>query len=223
MAEKKFSISEAFKFGWSTWKSNIGFFLGLTVIWLAISSVPSIVDLLVKNQQSTLTLALVPIFRLLYWPIELIVGMGLLKISLKFVDGEKAEFADLYNSFRLFWRFLGASILFTLIAFAGVLLLIIPGIILGIKYGYAPYAVIDKELGPVGAIQRSGTITKGAKWQIFLFGLVTLLVALAGFVALFVGLLAAIPIIDLAGAYVYRKLDSQVDFAVSTAVSPEPV
>ena len=105
---------------------------------------------------------------------------------------------------RPFWKYLGASILLTLAIVIGFLLLIVPGIIFGPMFMSTTFIVIERELGPIDAMNESHRITRGHKWQLFGFVLVLLLINVLGLLALVVGLLVSIPVSTLA----YRVLSA---------------
>lgn len=91
----------------------------------------------------------------------------------------------------------------------GFILLIVPGVIWCIKYSFAPILVIDKKMRPMEAIRESGRLTAGSKGKVFLFGIVSMLVVMLGYIALFVGSLVSIPVSMLAWVHVYRSLESE--------------
>lgn len=199
----KFSKKEALNYGWNTTKVNLKFILGLMGLLLLIYILPSIIQPSIKGMAF-----LVFVFSLVFWVLQVIAGMGQIKLFLKIHDGQKPTYSELLSEYPLFFKFLAASILNGIIVFIGTLLLIIPGIILSIKLQFYPYLIIDKKMGPIEALKRSWEITKGVKWNLFLFGLLMALVNLAGFLALIVGLLVTIPTTILATIFVYRKLNS---------------
>ena len=89
--------------------------------------------------------------------------------------------------------------------------MIIPGIIWAIKFQFYDYLIIDKKLGPIEALKKSAVITKGAKGNLFVFGLLLGGINLLGAICLLIGLFAAIPTTLVAKAFVYRKLLAQVE------------
>jgi uncharacterized membrane protein len=107
---------------------------------------------------------------------------------------------------RPFWKYLGASILLALAVTVGFVLLIVPGIILGLMFMFATFVVIERELGPIEAMGESNRITRGHKWQLFGFVLLLVLINLLGLLALVVGLLVSIPVSTLAFVHAYRLL-----------------
>jgi uncharacterized membrane protein len=202
MEAKKFSCSEAFKFGWETVKNNFGFFIGLTIIYGLIIFVPSGIAESLKKTSTALYILTAIIASV----INTIVHMGLVKILLNFHDGKNAKISDLFSCASLFLKYATGSILYALIAVGGMLLLIVPGIIWMVQFSFCGYIIVDKMLGPIAALKRSSAITKGVKWQLFIFSLLFFGINILGMLALFVGLLVTLPLTMLAAVFVYRKL-----------------
>ncbi|NMC36555.1 DUF975 family protein [Candidatus Beckwithbacteria bacterium] len=200
-----FSTSEAVSFAWQTVKQNLGFFLLLLLILFGISFMSSFVTKALEDGPVFLTI----IFQLISTAISLMIGLGMMKITLAFVDGEKPEFNELFSTLPYIVKYFLASILYGLIVTVGLVLLIVPGIMWAIKYAYMPFVIIDKNLGPIEALKESAKITKGSRWQILLFGLTMIGVEILGLLALVVGLLVAVPVVMVASAYVYRQLASR--------------
>ena len=198
----KFVISEALQFGWDTTKSNIGFFIGLLIVAGLIQYVPDIVAEIIEADAPDLSL----IIRIASYVLSMIIGMGIIKICLRFCDGEKGEFSDLFSCYPLFFKYLIGSILYGLIVVVGLILLIIPGIVWAIKFQFFDYLIVDKGLGPIDALEKSSEITRGVKWDLFIFAILLGIINLMGFVCLLVGLFVTIPITMVATAFVYRKL-----------------
>jgi len=124
------------------------------------------------------------------------------------LDWKKASFEDLYSHYNLVLNYAVASILYGLIVLAGYILLIVPGIVWTIKYQFYSYFVVDKGMGPLEAIKASGRATQGHKMHLFGFSWVALGVMILGLIAVFVGLLVAVPVVMLATAYIYRRLSA---------------
>ncbi|MFC1754893.1 hypothetical protein ACFL96_16110 [Thermoproteota archaeon] len=203
MSESKFSMDEAIRFGWQTTKENIGFFVGILILVGIVNAIPNYWIEIFKEQEAFF-MAFIMIVAASC--LSAIVQMGVINISLKFCDNEKAEFSDLFSNIHLFLNFIAGSALYGLIVFAGFLLLIVPGVIFAIKFQFFSYLIIDKGLGPIEAIKESGRITDGAKMDLLFFNLVLGCINLMGLLCLFVGLFASIPTTMLAAAFVYRVL-----------------
>jgi hypothetical protein len=59
----------------------------------------------------------------------------------------------------------------------GIMFFFIPGIVIGLSWSLAVLLVIDKELSPMEAINKSNTLTYGKKWTLFLGRLVLFILA----------------------------------------------
>lgn len=203
MSVKRFSMGEAVNFGWDTMKKNIGFFIGILLTsWIA-CGVPQFIGGLFQESVPALSI----VFQLVSTVIQILVTIGLTKICIQFCDGKVPKFSELFSNMHLFLKVFAASILQALIVLGGLILLIIPGIIFSIKLQFVTYLVVDKGMGPVEAVKRSWLITKGIKWQLFLFGLLLGVINILGMLVLFVGLFVTVPVTMIAYTYVYRKLE----------------
>jgi len=236
MNTKIFSTKEALHFGWTTTKNNLGIIIGFSIALLIIFRIPSIVSTITPENIFLGAISFV-IAAVLY----LVVMMGMIKTALRLYDQEKARFSDFFSQYHLFFRYLFAIVLWGLIIYAGTILLIIPGIIWGIKYFFCDYFVIDKKSKSIEALKQSATITRGIKWQLFVFfvalGFIGILGVLPYLISLFVtfpafmlvldglflsvGSLITFPITTLATAFVYRKLLAKTEIATTSQATPQ--
>lgn len=200
--EKSFSEKKALSFGWETFKASPGFFILVFLI-------PFLLSILLNSIQESLAKAgvMTLIFAVGSSLISILIQIGLVRIVLKFVDRKRAEIADLFSGGPFLLDFILASLFYFLIVVAGLVLFIVPGIIWAIKYQFCTYLVIDKKLGPIEAIRKSGQITKGVRWPLLGLALILFLVNLGGALLLGLGLLVTVPVTSLAYAYVYRQLE----------------
>ncbi len=216
MATKRVPETEALRLGWDTMKKNIGFFIGILIIVGLIYVIPNNIQNRVRR--------IIPFISILIgiaaWCLQRIIDMGLIRVALRFCDNEKGKFDDLFNTFPLFFKYIIGSILYGLIVLGGLILLIIPGIILGIKFQFFGYFIVEKGLGPIEALKRSSAITKGVMFELFVFGILIFVINLLGVLALLIGLFATIPTTMVAYAYVYRELLKQTD-GIQTMDSPQ--
>lgn len=204
---RSFSKREAISFGFKTSKKNIAFFLGIFAIWILIQIVSSgISESLDANRSGFLSF----LFSVLMWVVNTIISMGIIVITLKFVDNKKPKLKDIFYTKSIF-NFIIASIIRGVIGVIGFALFIIPGIIFSIKLQFAGYLIVDKGMGAVESIKKSWKMTKGVKWNLFLLGLLLCLINLLGVLCLVIGLFVTIPLTMVAEAYVYRKLLSKIN------------
>jgi uncharacterized membrane protein len=206
-----FSTGAAIRFGWETFKRRPWFFIGSTLLILLASGLsngltsgidaaftgsvedPSIVGTLINLAIGTL------------------ISMGATAFYLAAHDNpDTADLSLLWHP-RPFWKYLGASLLFSLAVGVGLVLLIVPGVIFGLMFMFAPFIVIERELGPIDALNASNQLTRGHKWQLLGLVLLLVLINLLGLMALVVGLLVSIPVSTLAFVHAYRVLGGRAE------------
>lgn len=205
MESKGFSVGAMLKNGWSLMKKNIGTFVVYLIIYLAFVIIPGIV----KGFYPHLHTGISVVIQIACAILGIVVYIGVFKIALKAVDGKKVSFVDLFTGFKVIVQWIVASIIYSIIVIVGLFLLIIPGLIWGAKFFLWPFVIIDKEVGPVKALEMSSDLTMGVKWDVFLMMLVSLLITFLGVAIVFIGWFAALPVTILAQASMYRLLESQ--------------
>jgi hypothetical protein len=203
----QFSKKEAVKFGFGIAKSNLLFFIGLLIIVFFVSAVAS--SLRGGAQKSALAYLVLSIIQYL---VNIVIGMGLIRISLEFIGKAKPKIRDIVY-YKPIVKYVLASIITGIVVILGLVLLIIPGVILAIRLQYTTYLIVDKNLGPIEAIKKSWSVTRGNTWNLFFFGILLGLINILGVVCLLVGLFITIPLGMLATTFVYRKLLLQSEAA----------
>ena len=116
--------------------------------------------------------------------------IGLYKAVIGIGRGETIDPTSIFakENFRNlsgFFLLLGLLYIGTMVAF---LFMFIPGIVMGIAWGFAIYFFLDKKVSPLKSLQLSYDSTYGNKWRIFAVGF---LMSLA--ICIVCGLLGAIP------------------------------
>ncbi len=228
--QTQLTLGGAIKAGWNKAFSRFGLILGTLVVTTILVGIPSsmrnVANSIVQGSHNAGIIAFVALISLAllvlqYW-LQILTGIGLIRIQLNTIDDKPAEFAQLFNSEGVFWTYFGASILYGLIVLGGILLLIIPGIYWAIKYQFTLNLVVDKKLSPVEALRESGKITQGHKWWLLGFGIVLGLINLATIFTLFLGLVITIPVTVMAHMYVYRQLSLQTTSDTSAKTLKKP-
>jgi uncharacterized membrane protein len=214
MSEKKFSNKEAIKYGWESMKEHLGFFLIIGVIILAVSVIPDIAKEIMKKNDSSSLKVILNTISLLFQVVALLLEIGFVKITLKLFKKEKVSVSDLFSQYHLFFKYLGASILYVLIVMGGFILFIVPSFIWGIKFMLFPYFIVEG-YGVIESLKKSAEITAGSKWDLFIFNALLSLISLAGILAFGIGILIAIPIVSMAAVFVYQKLKIKEKIKVS--------
>ncbi len=199
---QKFTISEAVQYGWDTVKNNLGFFIIIMIIAGVINSVPESIANILEKKSSFLSF----IVSSAGWVLWMIVQMGLIKITLKFINNEKAEFNDLFAHYHLFFNYIIGSIIYGVLVSVGLMLFVVPGVWVALKFQFYSYYIVDKEMGPIDALKKSAELTDGIKMDLLVLGLALLGINFIGAIAFGIGLLITVPITMLAYVYVYHRL-----------------
>lgn len=100
------------------------------------------------------------------------ISIGHDRFCLKLVDGEQAQFEDLFSAFDIFGSAFVLNLLIALKVFAWSLLFVIPGIIAAYRYRFAYYNLCENpDMGVMEALNMSKAQTNGFKWQLFVLDL----------------------------------------------------
>lgn len=193
-----FSIGEAFKAGWNFFKENFAYFIVYELILLALMGIFSW-----GNGLLWVT------WHILGWIIIILVKMGYYSSCLLVVNGVKPGFEQLYINWRLFISWVIASFLFALMVGIGLVLFIVPGCYLMARYGFFPFFIIDKDMGPLEALEHAGIASRGNRGHIFLLFLACIGLNILGVLIVGIGLLITAPVTLLALTVVYKKLTSE--------------
>ncbi len=196
--KEKFLKKKALTYGWERVKERPVFFVILMVVVSLLQYIPTYMDEQMGAFPWTVSiLALI---------IHTLVGMGMIRVSLKIYEGEEGDYRDLLPQRETFFTYLLATIVYGIVVFIGGLFLIVPGIVVGVIFCFYGYLIVDKKLGIKEAFYESKRMTRGAKMDIFLLGLILLGLNILGALLLLVGILVTLPISLMTMTYVYKKL-----------------
>lgn len=199
-----FSIGDAISYGWRGFWKNVGPLIVIAIVVLAIHIVANLVASAFDNA------ALQIILSIIAWLISLLISLGWIRVALKVTAGERPEVSNLFE-LPGFPVYIGASIVFGIAYAIGLVLCIIPGIIVGLVWGFYGFVIAERgESASFGeAFSRSAEITKGNRWNLLGFGLVLFLINLVGLILCVIGLLFTMGISLVAVSYVYRKISGE--------------
>lgn len=210
MQTKTFSIKQACKYGlnsvFNTTKLVVSIWIGVLIFYIIRS---------ISYYILIYSCACHPlVYELLFMGGALIscwIHLGLMRIALALYDGTVWGFKSLFfdkNMGKLIFFYAITTLLYFFITIGGLLLLIIPGIIWALKYSFFDLILLDTQCGPIQALKKSGTLTYGAKWQLFQFYLCTAALILLSFIII-IGPLFTIPALYMSRVYIYRTLLNQ--------------
>ena len=104
----------------------------------------------------------------------------------------------------------GLGLMLVALVIASVIVLV-PTTIAWLVFGFYPYFIVDKRMGPVEALQASMRATKGSRMALLGLAVVSFLIVIAGLLCFVVGVFVAIPVVVVAWALAYRRLAAHAE------------
>jgi hypothetical protein len=138
--------------------------------------------------------------------LSLFLSIGLTRIGLNLVSGKPISVGMLFGGGRKLLPMIGGYIIFMAAFVVGLVLLIVPGTYIAMRYGQFFYAIVDRDLSIIDSFKYSSSITTNNRMNLFLLVLLYMAMGLAGILALCIGILFAMPVIWLTGVVAYRWL-----------------
>ncbi|AKV00014.1 hypothetical protein AKJ09_06677 [Labilithrix luteola] len=201
-----FSVSEAFRFGWDTFKRHLGLSIAVVVAGIVPLMLLNGMASAAENSSRFLSVVLGLVAAL----VRVLWGFVLLRLGLALYDGRAVTgqtVRELLPDGPTFLTYLAVSILYSLLVAAGLILLVIPGIYLAVRYGFCEFFVADRRTASVGeAFRRSSDITRGERWRLFVLELALVVLNVLGAMFFGFGLLVTVPLSIFAMVMVYRRL-----------------
>ncbi|MGD7653306.1 MAG: DUF4339 domain-containing protein [Verrucomicrobiales bacterium] len=136
--------------------------------------------------------------------LSVFLSLGLARAGLNIVSGKPATVGMLFGEGDKLLKAIGASILFGVAVVVGLILLVVPGIYIALRYGQFLNAIVDRDLGIMESFQYSSELTTNNRILLLLLWLLSVGVVIAGCLALGVGLLFAYPVMWLMWLVAYR-------------------
>lgn len=134
-------------------------------------------------------------------------GVGVVKAHLVASRGTRPTWKDLGYAFGpRYWPSIGLGLLTLLITVGGLLLLVIPGIYWGVRLVFASQRFVSDELGVMDSIRASRADVTGRWWNVFGLVLMSIPLLIAGALALGVGILVALVLIQQMFVVYWRAL-----------------
>jgi len=146
------------------------------------------------------------------------IGYGVSFAYLKAARGDTLDVKDMFEVFHNYWNAVLANLLVGVIVVIGSMLLIVPGIIFACKLVFTPYLVVDRKMEVIEAVKESWRMTNGHAWKVFLIGLLSIPIGIAGLICFGVGIIIATMWIGLAFASLYHAVSSSGEASVQEGV-----
>lgn len=196
------TVGPAFSSAWAIFKAHAGYFIGLYILVSIIVGIPYVITLSLSANDMSGAASVVNFITLL---VSVVIGLGTTTIALAALDNKPLSIGMLFSNMNRYVSYLGATILVGIVVGLGTILFILPGIFLGIRLMFWPFFVVDKQLGAIDAIKASWRMTSGIFFDVFVFMLACLGLAILGAIPLGLGWLVVMPVVGLATAQFYRN------------------
>lgn len=137
-------------------------------------------------------------------------SVGLAYFSLSVTRKETPHFFQLFDGFKVFGKSFLANLCYTILVFVGIILLIIPGIVIGLALSMTFYIMADRpELSFSECLNESWNLTSGYRLKLLGLSLRFIPWYLLGLLCLGVGVLVVVPWHFVTCARFYEALKKQ--------------
>ncbi len=131
-------------------------------------------------------------------------------LMMRVARGERAEIGDMFAGSRFFWRLFWGNVLFTLMTYAGLALLIVPGVFVILFFWPFSFIIVDRNTGVVESLRKAKDLMNDNLAAIFVLGLAAIGMNMVGQMACYVGLIFSIPLSNLMFALAYCRMARQL-------------
>lgn len=133
-------------------------------------------------------------------------------LFLKAMRDEEADLKLLFEGFKTkYLNIVLANLIVFALVMIGFLMLIIPGIIILCRLAFVTYLIMDKDLEPIKAVEKSWQMTRGHGWKIFGMAILSFFIFIGGVIVFIVGAIVSIMWIHSAFASLYQAVLNQDD------------
>lgn len=199
------SIRQAFNFAWPIFKRRFGLFTSLLITlfgaWLILEIV------VIAGQRFGVLLWAVA--HLVFLIFAGVVEVGFLRICLALSNGREPQFADAFAHLNLGLKFLAGQILYTLMVVGGLMLLVVPGVYLAVRYALFGFCLADGETNLGRCFQQSAMLSTGARLYLLRILVVLLILNVLGASLLGLGLLITVPLSVLMLTAAYQQVRAE--------------
>ena len=134
-------------------------------------------------------------------------SLGMAIFFLNIIRGNEVRIEQIFDGFKNYVPALIVTLLIAVAVVFGLILLIIPGIIVGIGLSMSMFILADNPtMSAVDVLKASWEMMKGHKADYFLYVLLTIGIVILGFLALIIGIFYVLPIVYAASAIFYERI-----------------
>ncbi len=160
MMQPKLHMSGLFAFAWSTFKARAGFLALLSLLLIVMVVAPLALSMIFQSTGLFIT------GFVLYIAAICVASTVFTYTMIELARGKELTLAEAFSSWRHTLNYMGVSIVYSMIVFAGLILFVIPGLVWSLKYMLAPYIVLGEDKGIGAALKESDDRTMGYKFDL---------------------------------------------------------
>jgi uncharacterized membrane protein len=172
--------------GWNLINQDLGFYVVLTLVFLAIS---------IAAGSTVLGIVLIG-------PLQ----AGYYYILFRKLQGQSVSIGDIGKGFDVFVSAMLMGIVVAAFTTFGFILCILPGFVVMAWYIFAPAFVMEQKLDFWQAMEKSRLLVRNHLFEFIMFIIVQILLILVGIICCLVGVLIAVPLCMAATAVAYRDM-----------------
>ena len=175
----EFKLEQYISNGFDLFKKEYGLFIGFSLCAGLISTAAGLIPFVGYFVQAVATA---------------VINLGYFYVARKIKLGERPEFSDFFEPFKDLGNIAGVAIVVFGLTLIGILCLVIPGIYLGVAWGFAvPIVYFFNGIGLWDSMEASRRVITKNWWWFLLLGICVVIMNLIGALCLLVGLLITIP------------------------------
>ena len=186
-------LGSVLNLAWEIFKSRMGLIVGAVllvgVLGQIVGYIAALVNSIALQEMGNAGYVVVGLMQLGSYVFSTFLNIGQLKLMLNIARGRTAEIGDVFSGGPFFRSAVLASLLFTLMAMGGFILLIVPGIIVTLMFSQYLFLIVDKNAGVKESLMLSKQVTDGNKMTLFLMGIVSTGIMFLGLLACGVGII----------------------------------
>ena len=199
--------SGSYAYGWQQMKKYFLYILAIVlIVGIADSPFSKISDMEWENTPVTYFLQMLAMaYGILFLPI---IKYGGDLLILRGIRNEELEFGELVIGFKKnYLNIVLAHLITTAIIVIGFVFFIVPGIIFACRLVFVSYLVMDKNMEPIAAIEKSWAMTRGHGWRILGMALLAVPIFILGLLCFIIGIIVSIMWIHSAFAALYHAIE----------------
>lgn len=236
-ASQRFSVGDAFNYGWTKFQQNIGSILLAALAYIGIMLVLSIVWFFIINaigltagpetttefnevtgRLETRTeggglgfigiMLATGLFAIVYFLLYYIMQAGITRGALAITYGQPLEVKTMLSTDGL-GQIVLAALIVGVATSIGFVLCYIPGLVIAFFSQFFVHFILDKRMSALDAIKASFSFVNKNLGTLIGFYIASLIAIMIGYMVCFVGALVAIPVVIIAQAFAYRSLQGE--------------